>query len=145
MGISKAGAGAQKKGEILELVRWKYLVVEYKRKILHRSTRNRTWINSMYHRLNGTELYQEQFRDNLCLRYGLMPQDIPMTCNVCGKKLYMDHTLSCHWEDLIMTQYDAAAKEWGTPGTKELTPSAISYKPLINSRTVQDKSTREGA
>ena len=50
---------------------------------LHRATRNGSWISAVPHRLNGTELSQEKFRDNLCLRYGLMPQNIPATCDGC--------------------------------------------------------------
>ena len=53
---------------------------------LHRATRNGAWLSAITHRLNGTELSREEFWDNLCLRYGLMPQDIPATCDDCGKK-----------------------------------------------------------
>ena len=47
--------------------------------LLHRATRNGAWLSAVPHRLNGTELSQEELRDNLCLRYGLIPQDIPAT------------------------------------------------------------------
>ena len=51
------------------------------------------WLSSVPHRLNGTELSREEFRDNLCLRYGIMPQDIPTTCNGCSKKLSIENSL----------------------------------------------------
>ena len=51
---------------------------------LHMEMRNGAWLSAVTHLLNGTELSREEFRDNLCLRYGLMPQDIPATCNGCG-------------------------------------------------------------
>ena len=54
---------------------------------LHKETRNGAWLSDVPHRLNGTDLSWEEFRDNLCLRYGLMPQDILVTCYGCGKKL----------------------------------------------------------
>ena len=54
---------------------------------LHRATRNGAWLSAVPHRLDGTELSRGEFRDNLCLRYGLMPQDIPATYDGCGKKL----------------------------------------------------------
>ena len=47
----------------------------------HRSTRNEAWLSAVPHHHNDTELSQEEFRDNLCLRYGLMSQDIPATCD----------------------------------------------------------------
>ena len=53
---------------------------------LHRATRNGAWLSAVPHRLNGADLSWEEFRDNPRLRYGLMPQDIPATCNGCGKK-----------------------------------------------------------
>ena len=53
---------------------------------LHRATKNGVWLSAIPHRLNVTELSQEEFRDNIRLRYGLMPQDIPATCDGCSKK-----------------------------------------------------------
>ena len=61
---------------------------------LHRSTRNGAWLSAVTHCLNGTELSWEEFRDNLRLRYGMMPQDIPATCDVCAKKFSIEHALS---------------------------------------------------
>ena len=77
---------------------------------LHRATRNGAWLSAVPHRLNGTELSQEEFRDNLCLRYGLMPQDIPATCDGCGKKFLINHALSCPKGGLFMVRHDDAAK-----------------------------------
>ena len=53
---------------------------------LHKATRNGAWLSAVPHRLNGTELFQEEFWDNLRLRYGLMLQEITATCNGCGNK-----------------------------------------------------------
>ena len=58
------------------------------------------------------ELSCEEFRDNFCLRYGMMPQDIPETCDGCGKKLSIKHALSCSKEGLVLARHDDAAKEW---------------------------------
>ena len=41
-------------------------------------------------------------------------------------------------------QRDDAAKEWGALGARALVPSAITYEPKINSRTVQGERTRAG-
>ena len=64
------------------------------RNCLHRATRNGAWLSAVPHRLNGAELSWEELQDNLCLRYGLMPQDIPATCDGCGKKFSIEHALS---------------------------------------------------
>ena len=112
---------------------------------LHGARRNGAWLSAVTHRLNGTELSWENFRDNLRLRYGLMPQDIPATCNDCGKKFSIEHALSCPKGGLVLARYDDAAKEWGAIRARALVPSAITYKPKINSRTVQGERTRVGA
>ena len=65
--------------ELGDLERRKELAGGQKRNRLNRATRNGAWISAVTHCLNGTELSQEEFQDNLRLRYGLMPQDIPAT------------------------------------------------------------------
>ena len=40
-----------------------------------------------------------------------------------------------------MARHDDAAKEWGAFGAWVLVPSAITYEPKINSRTVQGERT----
>ena len=109
---------------------------------LHMATMNGAWLRAVPHCLNGTELSQEEFRDNICLRYGLMPQDIPATCDGCAKRFSIDHDLSFPNSGLVLAHHNVAPKEWGTLGARSLVPSAITYKPKINSRTVhQGRST----
>ena len=45
-----------------------------------------------------------------------MPQDIPATCDGCGKKLLIDHSLSCPKGGLVLARHNDAAKEWGALG-----------------------------
>ena len=87
----------------------------------------------------------EEFLDNLCLRYGLIPQDIPATCDGCGNKFSVDHALSCPKGGLVLAQHDDVAKDWGALGAWALVLSAITYEPKINSRTVQGERTGAGA
>ena len=61
---------------------------------LHRATRNGAWVSLYKNRLNGMEFSREEFQDNLCLRYGLMPQDILATYDGCGKRFPIEHALS---------------------------------------------------
>ena len=97
------------------------------------------------HRINGTELCREEFWDNLRLTYRLMPQDIPATCDGCGKKFLIKHALSCLKGGLVLVRHDDASKEWGALGAQALVPNAITYKPKTNSRTVQGERTTSGA
>ena len=77
---------------------------------LHRATRDGELLSSGPHRLSGTYLYQEEFWDNICLIYGLMPQEIPTTCDDCGKKFWIDHALSCPKGGVVLAQHDDAEK-----------------------------------
>ena len=66
-----------------------------------------------------------------------MLQDIPATCDGCGKKFSIEHALSCTKGGLVLARHGDDAKEWGALGFWALVPSAITYEPKINSRTVQ--------
>ena len=70
-----------------------------------------------------------------------MPQDIPVACDGCNKKILIEHALSCPKGDLVLARHDAAAKKWCALGSQALAPSAITYKPKINNRTVQGERT----
>ena len=74
-----------------------------------------------------------------------MPQDIPATCNGYVKRFLIKHTLSCRKGGLVLARHDDAEKECGTLRAWALIPSAITYKPKINSMTVQGDMTRAGA
>ena len=79
--VCGSSTGARKEWkytETAELARQKYLTGVQERNRIHRSTSNGSWIISIPHRLNSADISQEKFRDNLHLRYGLMPQDIPL-------------------------------------------------------------------
>ena len=93
--IPRAGAVARKEWkylEMAELARRKELAGGQEKNHLHMATRNGAWLSAITHFLNRMELSQEAFRDNLSLRYGMMPQDIPATCDGYSKKLSIEHT-----------------------------------------------------
>ena len=74
-----------------------------------------------------------------------MPQDIPTTCDGCGKNFSIEHAISCPKGSLVFTQHDNAAKEWGVLGARALIPSAITYKPKTSIITEQGERTGAGA
>ena len=64
------------------------------RQSFHKTTRNGEGLSDIPYGLNDTYLSWEEVQDSLCLRYGMMPQDIPATCDDCGKRFSIDHPLS---------------------------------------------------
>ena len=107
-------SGKKKHVEMAELARRKKLAGVQERNHFNGATRDGAWLSDVPHHLNGTELSRKEFRDNLRLRYGLMPQDISATCDGCGKRFLIEHALSCQKGRLVIAQHDNAAKEWGT-------------------------------
>ena len=95
--IRRASLAARRENmhvELGELSKEKELTERQERNRLHMATRNGAWLSAVTRRLNRMELSQEEFRENLCLRYGLIPQDIPTICDGCGKKFLIEHALS---------------------------------------------------
>ena len=93
---------------------------------LHMATRNGAWLSDVLYRLNGMDLSWEEFLHNICLRYWLMPQDIPATSDGCGKKFSIQHDLSCLKGGLVLARQVDATKEWDTLRDRDLIPSSIS-------------------
>ena len=98
-----------------ELDRHNELAGDEERNCLNRATMEVAWLSAVHHNFNGTELYREEFRD-ICLIYGLMPQDIPATCHGCGKRISIENALSFPKGGLVLAQHDDATKEWGVFG-----------------------------
>ena len=90
--------------------------------------RNGAWLSAVPNRLNDTELSQEEFQDNLRLRYGLMPQGIPRPAMVVVISYQSSTPYHARRGGLVLAQHDDAAKEWGALGAGALVPSAISYE-----------------
>ena len=59
----------------------------------------------------------------------MIPLNLTKTCDGCGKKFTMNHTLLCPKGELVLVWCDEAAKEWGDIKAWDLTISEISYKP----------------
>ena len=115
------------------------------RNCLHRETRNWVWLSAVPHCLNGTDLSFEEFQENICLRYGMMHQDITTTCNGCSKRFLIEPAISCLKGEIVMARHNEAAKEWGYLGARALVPIAITHEPKINSSIVYRERTRARA
>jgi hypothetical protein len=81
--------------------------------------------------LNGPELSEAEFRDNLRLRFGLTPIALPERCDGCDAKFTVAHALSCKKGGLVLLRHNDIAAEWHSLCASALTPSAVSDKPLI--------------
>ena len=77
-------------------------------------------------RLNSTELSWEEFQDNILLRYGIVPLNLPTDCDVCGKNFSVPHDLSWPRGGLVIARQNDVTTERGALLARILNPSAIS-------------------
>ncbi len=59
------------------------------------------WLLVIPDRLNGNSLSAEKFRDNLRLRYNLLPLNMPQLCDGCGAPMTIEHALCCKVGGLV--------------------------------------------
>ena len=73
--------------------------------------RNGATVRDIPHFLTGKEVSWEELQDNLHLRYRLIHQGIPATCNGYSKKVLIEHALSCPKVSLVVVRHDNNSKE----------------------------------
>ena len=95
--------------------------------------------------LNGTELSREKFQDNLLLRCGIVPLNLPTDYGGCVKRLSVPHNLSCPKGGLVIAHHKDASKEWGALSARSLNPSCIFYGPKIYSMAIHGDRDRAGS
>ena len=70
------------------------------------------WLSVIPDRLNGNSLSAGEFRDNLRLRYNLLPLDMPQLCDGCGAPMTVEHELCCKVSCLVHIRHDDVVDEW---------------------------------
>jgi hypothetical protein len=70
------------------------------------------WLSVIPDRLNGNSLSAKEFRDNLWLRYNLLPLDMQQLCNGCGAPMTVEHALCCKVGGLVHIRHENVADEW---------------------------------
>ncbi len=100
---------------------------------LIRAKETGTWLTVTPNRLNGTELSTDEFRDSLRLRGGLIPLNLPASCDGCGQGFTLGHAMSCRKGGLVLLRHNDMSGEWNHLCSIALTPAAVSDEPLIHS------------
>ena len=112
-------------------------------KRLDRSRKTGAWLSAIPNALNGTVLSQEEFTDNLRVRYGLLPLLLPCNCDGCGAKFTVPHAMACKKGGLVTLRHNDAGAEWKQQCARAFTTSAVSDEPLIH--TGRDTGSTKGA
>ena len=101
------------------------------KKRIDRLEKSGSWLSCIPDRFSGNALTCLEFRDNLCLRYGLKITDLPSKCDGCGNRFSVEHGLSCKIGGLVGTRHDDVRDEWAHLCSLATTASKVSIEPLI--------------
>ncbi|KAL7474349.1 hypothetical protein ACHAW6_000325, partial [Cyclotella cf. meneghiniana] len=70
------------------------------------------WLSTIPDRFSGTELTKDKWLDNVAIRYGRRPADLPDHCDGGGLGLMLEHGLSCKQGGLVGIRHDDVHDEW---------------------------------
>ncbi|KAL7463415.1 hypothetical protein ACHAXS_003796, partial [Conticribra weissflogii] len=90
-----------------------------------------SWLTVIPKAINGTILSAEEFRDNLRLCYGFIPEYLPKTCDGCDKPFTVTHALNCRKGGLISLRHSEIANEWA-----HLCAIALGTESIINEPSI---------
>ena len=73
---------------------------------MRRAANTGAWITVLPPTVNGTELGAQEWRDDLFLRYGMDPPDLPKYCDGCEAQFSISHTLDCKKGSLVTARHN---------------------------------------
>jgi len=98
---------------------------------LGRTGETGAWLSVMPSRRYNTLLSQEEFQDNVRLRFGLRPLDLCDRCDGCGAAFSVEHALSCKKGGLVCTRHNDVRDEAAAICARALSPSCVKCEPKI--------------
>ena len=90
---------------------------------LRQGTNMGAWLTVLTSMVNGMNLWYQEWRDDLFLRYKIDPPDPPLHCDGCNAKISIRYYLDCKKVSLITTRHnkicvgvsDLSGKAFNTP------------------------------
>ncbi|KAL7474659.1 hypothetical protein ACHAW6_000621 [Cyclotella cf. meneghiniana] len=89
------------------------------------------WLSTIPDRFSRTELTKEVWFDNIAIRYGNRPANLPDQCDGCGAGLMLEHGLSCKKGGLVGICHDDMSDEWAHLCSIALTDLRVMIEPAI--------------
>ena len=131
--VRSAGAKSRKEKKDLEKGFLATMGLEGRKiaKRLERMNETGSWLQSIPNRLDGTEMSQQEWHDNISLRYGFRPKGLPDRCDGCLEGFTVEHGLSCKKGGFVGARHDDARDEWAHLCASALTASRVCTEPEI--------------
>ena len=63
------------------------------------------WLLAVPNRLNGTDISADEWRDNVRLRYNLLPLDMPQHCDGCNERMTIESPHHRHCQGAINEEH----------------------------------------
>ena len=101
------------------------------RNMLTRASNSGTWLSAIPNNLCDNALSREEFRDNIRLRYGLVPLNLEPVCDGCGKRADVQHYFSCPHGGLPSIRHDDLGRTIASIAKDALSKSYVGREPRI--------------
>lgn len=101
-------------------------------RIIERAKLTGQWLSVTPTFAAQTILSPQEFRDGLCLRYGLHPLCLPSHCDGCGVPFSLDHALTCKKGGLVLIRHNELRDELAALAINAFAPSAVRLEPAID-------------
>ncbi|KAL7474337.1 hypothetical protein ACHAW6_000312, partial [Cyclotella cf. meneghiniana] len=132
--VQAAGVKHQKKQHDGEVASHTALMEQLPPKIekrMEQATVAGVWLSTIPDRFSGTELTKDKWFNNVTIRYGWRPANLPDQCDNCGAGLTLEHGLSCKQGGLVGIHHDDVHDEWAHLCSIALTNSRVVIEPTI--------------
>ncbi|KAL7474326.1 hypothetical protein ACHAW6_000301 [Cyclotella cf. meneghiniana] len=100
-------------------------------KRMEQATAAGAWLSTILDRFSGIELTKDEWFDNLPIRYGRRPANLPDQCDSCGAGLTLEHGLSCKRGGLVGIRHNNVRDKWAHLCSIALTDSQVVIEPTI--------------
>ena len=90
------------------------------------------WLTRLPTRFEGNQVTEEEWHDNVSLRYGMRPVHLPQQCDGCGANFSVEHTLNCKKGGLVMWHHNDVQQEWTDLLKRALTASSVGNESYIS-------------
>ena len=99
---------------------------------IDRCTETGGWLSAIPNVHARTQLSAQEWHDNLLLRYGLTPPQLPATCDGCGRASSVIHALNCGCGGLIHLRHNELRDELISIASESFPKSAITREPQLS-------------
>ena len=89
------------------------------------------WLTRLPTRFEGNQVTEEEWHDNVSLRYGMRPVHLPQQCDGCGANFTIEHALNCKKGGLVTWRHNDVQQEWADLLKRALPASSVGTEPYI--------------